>query len=198
MGSSSVRRRSGVVALVLLAGASLAGCGGDNTPSWVGDFCGAGVGVRRALSIENDTIRADLKNPDLGPADVKSSIVHRANDVVDASAVAGGRIRDEEEPDVDQGTEIQAAAVATYATFDDRTKTLQTEANGLDGSSAAKLADGLGPYSQHVADLSRDVAGSLKGLQPFKGYAKLEKESRKPDPETHVDQTCTELQTVAP
>jgi hypothetical protein len=191
-------RRAAVTAALLTVTAPLVGCGGgDNTPSWVGTFCGAGSGLRTVLSSQNNAIRSGLKITDLAPGDLKSSIVTGADSIVAASSRAGGRIRDEGDPDVGQGQEIEAAALAAYAGFDDRAKALKTEASALDASSAGKLADGIGPYSQHVADLSHDVAGSFAGLQQFKGYAKLEKVSRTPDPETHVDQTCTELQTVA-
>ncbi|GAB2596465.1 hypothetical protein [Microlunatus antarcticus] len=190
-------RRAAVVAALVTVTSPLAACGGGgNTSSWVGTFCGAGSDLRGSLSRSNDQLREVLKAGG-APADVKLSVVSSAGAYVNASTVAGVRVKQAGEPSVDQGAEIEAAVVAKYAAIDTQLKALQDEAEALPTSSTGALADALGPYSQKLSDVSRDVAGSFEELKQYKGYAKLDKVSRTPDDYDTAD-SCTRLRTVAP
>lgn len=187
-----------VSAVAVLAVVSvLGGCGGGgNDESWVGSFCGSGVRVRQALSNSNNSLRSNLAVPDLQPTDLKASVVTAARSSTTASADALARLRAAGEPSVDEGDEIQSAAVARFVEIDDKVKALQAEAEALPDSSRDAIADALGPYSQQVADLSREVAASFTVLQPFDGYADLEKVSRTPN-DTHLPETCGRMRTVS-
>lgn len=189
-------RRAAVVAALATITCPLAACGAGNTESWVGTFCGAGSGLRTVLSDANAKLTAQLAANE-SPGAIKLSVVADANRIAAAATDAKARISDAGEPSVDQGRGIQETAVRLYDSFASQANQLPSLASSISGTDAASLTEGIGLYSRQVADLSRRVAGSFNVLQGTDGYGELEKVSRTPDPETHIDETCAKLQAPA-
>ena len=189
----SLRRAVLVTALATLW--PLAACGSDNTQSWVGTFCGTGSSLRTVLSDANASLKIDLA-AHASPATVKAGVVRRADEIAAAAARSTTRVREAGDPSVDEGKGIELAAISLYDGIEAQAKANQITASSLSDADADAdaLTAGLGPYSQQVADLGGRLARSFTYIQDYKGYADVEEASRKPDPETHVDVTCTELQ----
>ena len=189
--------RRAVVLTALSTVWPLAACGADNTQSWVGTFCGTGSSLRKVLSDANDHLKIDLA-ANTPPAELRADAVRDADGVAAAAASATARMRDAGDPTVDEGKGIELAAIALFDGIEAQAKGNQITASSLSGQDADALTAGLGPYSQQVADLSGRLARSFTYIQGYKGYTDVEKASRKPDPETHIDETCAQLQAVTP
>jgi len=174
----------------------LSACGGGNSQAWVGTFCGAGADLRVVLSQAQANLKTRLAAGE-SPSAIKLAVNADAEGIVAAVAKAEGRVREAGDPPVDEGKGIELAALTTYDEISTGAKVLQTGAMYMSDRDAVALTADLKPYSEAVADLGQRAANSLNDLKDYKGYADIEKASKKADPETHVDETCAKLQAVA-
>lgn len=190
-------RRVAVVAALVTVTCPLAACGSGNTQSWVGTFCGTGLSLRTQMTDANAKLKAQLA-ANASPASIAASAKQDAAAIAVAAAAATNRMREAGDPSVDQGKGIELAAITLFDGVQSQAEANETTASGISGSSAEALTATLGPYSKEVADLSGRLARSFTYVQDYKGYPDIEKASRTPDPETHVDETCAKLQATAP
>ncbi|GEM_PF-7124670 len=170
-----------VLPLMLLTGCGSGSNGGDSQEliNWTGTFCGVGSSLRDDLSSTNDVLRVQLQQG-LSPAEIKSSLAENMDELVAQGDKSIQRLDNEAgTPPVDDGTEIAKAVKSKYSNINQQLKDLRAKVQALPAADVNQFTAALKPISQQIADISRDLAGSLEELKQYSGYSDIKEASTK-------------------